>query len=71
VPEHDDLAYGPTGVASRSETEGGFRGGNDNPAAADMPIYPEHSGTVFRRGKIRGDGLAAVVESFAPNGTRF
>jgi murein DD-endopeptidase MepM/ murein hydrolase activator NlpD len=74
MPEYNYPGYGPTGqswLTSRPGTEGGYHGGNDNPAPAHTPVYAEHTGKVFRSGDIQGYGLAVVVESVAPNGKKF
>ena len=74
MPEYKYPGYGPTRenwLTSRPKTKFGYHGGNDNPAPAGTPVYAQYGGTVFRSGNIDGYGLAVVVETTAPNGTKF
>jgi murein DD-endopeptidase MepM/ murein hydrolase activator NlpD len=74
MPEYNYPGYSPTQdniLTSRPHTVGGYHGGNDNRAAAHTPVYAEYSGTVVRSGNINGYGLAVVILSVAPNGTKF
>jgi hypothetical protein len=58
-------------LGARAGTKGGYHGGTDNPADAETPVYAEHGGRVFRSGQINGYGMSVIVESTAPDGTRF
>ncbi|NPV22847.1 M23 family metallopeptidase [Bradyrhizobium aeschynomenes] len=74
MPRYEYPGYGPVGdgwLTKRPGTKGGYHGGTDNPAKPDTPVYAEYAGKVFRSGVIAGYGRAVVVESVAPDGTKF
>jgi hypothetical protein len=74
MPEYKYPGYGPTRenwLTSRPKPIGGYHRGNDNPAPAGTPVYAQYDGKVFRSGNINGYGLAVVVQSEAPDGTKF
>ena len=55
----------------RPGSKGGYHGGADYAAPAGTPVYAEYGGRVFRSGLINGYGMAVVIESTSPNGTKF
>jgi hypothetical protein len=74
VPRYNYPGYKSTGegwLGARPGTKGGYHGGTDNPAAPGTPVYAEHGGKIFRSGPINGYGMSVIVESTAPDGTRF
>ncbi|WP_410052078.1 M23 family metallopeptidase [Bradyrhizobium sp. SZCCHNS30592] len=74
MPRYEYPGYGPSGdgwLTKRPGTKGGYHGGTDNPAKPNTPVYAEYSGKIFRSGVIAGYGRAVVVESVAPDGTKF
>src|ERR1700760_1054766 len=74
MPRYNKPGYGPTGegwLGARPGTVGGYHGGTDNPADAGTPVYAEYGGKIFRSGVLNGYGMSVIVESTAPDGTRF
>jgi hypothetical protein len=66
--------YKPTSdgfLTARPKSRGGYHGGTDNAAAPGTPVYAQYGGKVFRSGPINGYGMAVIVKSEAPDGTRF
>jgi len=66
--------YAPTShgfLESRPDSVGGYHGGADNAAAPRTPVYAQYGGEIFRSGLIHGYGMAVVVKSTAPDGTKF
>ena len=74
MPRYEYPGYGPSGdgwLTKRPGTKGGYHGGTDNPAKPNTPVYAEYGGKIFRSGVIAGYGRAVVVETVAPDGTKF
>lgn len=74
MSEYNYPGYGRTRenwLTSRSNTVGGYHGGNDNPAEPGTPVYAQYGGEVFRSGNIKGYGMAVIVKSTAPDGMPF
>jgi murein DD-endopeptidase MepM/ murein hydrolase activator NlpD len=55
----------------RPDTKFGWHGGADYAAREGTAVPVEYAGKVFRSGPIYGYGPAVVVESRAPDGTKF